>query len=230
MHANNETGVLQPIREIAAVTRERGIVLHTDAAQSVGKIPCIVDDLGVDLLTVAGHKLYAPKGVGALYIRRGTAFRSFLHGAGHESGRRAGTESTAQIVGLGTACALAEQEGATRTSHLRSMRDRLEAQLYNSFPDLVVHGSGTERLPNTLFAAIPGVDANVLLSRLDGVAAAAGAACHADTAEPSSVLTAMDVDAALARCTLRLTVGRPTTSREIDAAGAELVRIAGELR
>jgi len=230
MHANNETGVLQPIAEIASRTRERGVVLHTDAAQSVGKIPCHVNALGVDLLTVAGHKLYAPKGVGALFIRRGTPFDSFLRGANHESGRRAGTENTAQIVGLGAACALAEREQTRRTMHMRAMRDRLETGLRNAFANLVVHGAGAERLPNTLCAAIPGIDSNRLLSRLDGVAAAAGAACHADTSEPSSVLTAMDVDDEIARCTLRLTVGRPTTAEDVDTAVLEIVRVAGAMR
>lgn len=218
MHANNETGVIQPLGEIAAAARARGVVFHTDAAQSVGKLPVRVDDLGVDLLTVAGHKLYAPKGVGALYIRRGTPFGRFVHGAGHEAGRRAGTESTAQIVGLGAACALAERESGDRVTHMRAMRDRLAAALLSKLPNLVVHGARAERLPNTLSAAVPGVDANRLISRLEGVALAAGAACHAGKSEPSSVLRAMGVGDELAVCTLRLTVGRPTTAEEIDEA------------
>jgi len=222
MHANNETGVVQPLGEIAAAARARGVVFHTDAAQSVGKLPVRVDDLGVDLLTVAGHKLYAPKGVGALYIRRGTPFGRFVHGAGHEAGRRAGTENTAQIVGLGTACALAERESGDRIAHMRAMRDRLAAALGVKLPNMVVHGVKAERLPNTLSAAFPGVDANHLLSRLEGVALAAGAACHAGKSEPSNVLKAMGVDDELAVCTLRMTVGRPTTSDEVDVA-AELI-------
>jgi cysteine desulfurase len=226
MHANNETGVLQPIAEISRIVRSRGIVLHTDAAQSVGKVPVRVDDLGVDLLTVAGHKLYAPKGVGALYIRRGTPFAGFLRGAGHEAGRRAGTESTAHVAGLGAACELAEREERTRAAHLSALRDRLEARLRAGLPDLHVHGSGAERLPNTLSAAIPGVDANRLLSQLEDVAAAAGAACHSGRAEPSRVLRAMGVPDALALATLRLSVGRGTTAGEIDAAAAEIVRRA----
>jgi cysteine desulfurase len=226
MHANNETGVVQPIREIAGATHERGGVIHTDAAQSVGKLPVRVDDLGVDLLTVVGHKLYAPKGVGALYLRRGTPFECFLHGAGHESGRRAGTENTPQIAGLGAACELAERESADRAAHMQAMRDRLESGLRELRADLVVHGAGADRLPNTLCAAIPGVDANELLARLEGVAAAAGAACHADERKPSSVLGAMAVPDELALCTLRLTVGRPTTAEEIDTALAEISRVA----
>jgi cysteine desulfurase len=227
MHANNETGVVQPVAEIAAAARERGVVLHTDAAQSVGKLRARVTDLGVDLLTVAGHKLYAPKGVGALYLRRGTSFDRFLHGAGHESGRRAGTENTAQIVGLGAACALAKQELNDRIEHARTMRDRLEAALREKLPDLVVHGAGAERLPNTLSAAIPGVDANLLLARVEEVAMAAGAACHAGESKPSRVLQAMGVSDELALCTLRLTVGRPTTPDEIDAAAGAITRAAG---
>jgi cysteine desulfurase len=230
MHANNETGVVQPIREIASTLRGRGVVLHTDAAQSVGKLPVRVDELGVDLLSVAGHKLYAPKGVGALYMRRGTPFGGFLHGAGHESGRRAGTESTPQIVGLGAACALARRETDDRTAHMLAMRDRLEATLREAIPDLLVHGAVAARLPNTLCAAVPGVDADTLLSRLDGVAAASGAACHADERQPSGVLRAMDVPDDLALCTLRLTVGRPTTAEQIDAAAARIIRAALHLR
>ena len=224
MHANNETGVVQPLGEIAVAARARGAVFHTDAAQSVGKLPVRVDDLGVDLLTVAGHKLYAPKGVGALYIRRGTPFGRFVHGAGHEAGRRAGTENTAQIVGLGAACALAEREMDDRVTHMRAMRDRLAVALRDKLPNLVVHGAQAERLPNTLSVALPGVDANHLLARLAGVALAAGAACHAGKSEPSSVLRAMGVPDELAVCTLRLTVGRPTTPEEIDAAAEAITR------
>ena len=222
MHANNETGVLQPIREIAALTRPRGIVLHTDAAQSVGKVAVRTNDLDVDLLTIAGHKLYAPKGVGALYLRRGTPFAKTMHGAAHESGRRSGTESTPQVVGLGAACALAEAELETRGAHLLAMRDRLESALRARLPGLVSHAAQAERLPNTLLAAIPGVDANVLLSRLDGVATAAGAACHAGAREPSRVLRAMGVSDDLALCTLRLTVGRGTSADEIDSAAEQI--------
>ena len=229
MHANNETGVIQPIGEIAELTRPRGIVLHTDAAQSVGKLPVGLDALGVDLLALAGHKLYAPKGVGALVLRRGTPCACFLHGAGHEGGRRSGTENTPLIVGLGAACALAASELEQRSAHLRAMRDRLTERLAAAFPDLVVHGQDAERLPNTLYVALPSVDANRLLQRLDGVATAAGAACHAEHAEPSSVLRAMGVADALALCTLRLTTGRETTAEEIDCAAERIVTAAHSL-
>jgi len=224
MHANNETGVIQPVREIGAVCRSRRIPFHTDAAQSVGKIPTRVEQLGVDLLTVAGHKLYGPKGVGALYVRRGTPFSPFLHGAGHERGRRPGTENVSQIVGLGAACEIALAEIDSRPAHLASLTERLERALRERIDDLVVHGAGADRLPNTLSAAIPGVDAVALVSRIDGVAIAAGAACHSGAAEASSVLRAMGLPKAIALQTVRLTVGRPTTVDEIDRA---VERIAG---
>lgn len=230
MHANNETGVVQPIREISEIARPGGIVLHTDAAQSVGKFRFGVDDLGVDLLTVAGHKLYAPKGVGALYVREGTPFAGFLRGAAHESGRRAGTENTPGIAGLGAACELASKELESRTRRMLEMRDRLTATLRNAFPDLVVHGEQVERLPNTLFAAIPGVNAGRLLATLEGVAAAAGSACHSNRPGSSGVLGAMGVSAELASATLRLSVGRTTTPADIDSAAARIVRTARELR
>lgn len=222
VHGQNETGVLQPIREIAFAARARGIVSHTDAAQTVGKIRVRVDELGVDLLTVAGHKLYAPKGVGALYLRRGTPFAPLLRGAGHEDGRRSGTENVPGIVGLGVACNLAERELPRRTDHLRAMRDRLEQGLRRFIPDLVVHGAGAERLPNTLHAAFPGTASSELLARVDSVATAAGAACHTGHSEPSRILRAMGVSDALALCTLRLTVGRPTTAEEVDEAARRI--------
>jgi cysteine desulfurase len=228
MHANNETGVLQPIRAISALAREREIPLHTDAAQSVGKLRVSVDELGVDLLTVAGHKLYAPKGVGALYIRTGTPFAGLLKGANHESGRRPGTENTPGIVGLGAACRLAAGELDARVRRMREMRDRLAGALRGAFSELVVHGASVERLPNTLFAAIPGLDAATLLARLEGVAASAGAACHSGGSAPSAVLHAMGVSDEIARATLRLSVGRNTTSGEIDTAVERIVRAARE--
>ena len=230
MHAQNETGVIQPIREIADRVRRRGVVLHSDTAQSVGKMPVTVTDLDVDLLTIAGHKLYGPKGVGALYLRRGTAFAGFLRGAGHEDGRRAGTENVPAIVGLGAAAELARHELPGRASHLSELRDRLARRLRDHAPDLIVHGESVERLPNTLSAAIPGADANELFARVDGVASATGAACHSGTPHVSSVLKAMGVPDELALCTMRLTVGRPTTLEEIDVAAERIGRAAGTLR
>jgi len=229
MHSHNETGVLQPVREIARHARSRGIVVHTDAAQSVGKLPVAVDELEVDLLTVAGHKLYGPKGVGALYLRQGTPFEPLFRGAGHEGNRRSGTENTACIVGLGAACELACAE-PDRPMKLRRLRDRLEAGLRRIVPDLVVHGGETERLPNTLYAAIPGVPAHELLAGLPEIAAGSGAACHSTEPAPSRVLLAMGVPAQLAVCTVRLSLGRPTTAEEIDRASALIGRRAEALR
>lgn len=229
MHAQNETGVIQPVREIAALARKRDIVMHSDAAQSVGKIPVNVDALGVDLLTVAGHKLYAPKGVGALYLRRSTPFASFLRGAGHESGRRAGTEATPAIVGLGAACALAGRELDGSRAHQAGLRDRLQETLARAFPNLVVHGRSAERLPNTLSVAIPGVPAAALIAALPGIATASGSACDAGSGHVSAALAAMGVADDIARSTLRLTVGRPTTRDEIDSAAASIIEAARTL-
>jgi len=223
IHAQNETGVLQPIAEVAAQAHAVGAVVHTDAAQSVGKVPLDVPALGVDLLTVAGHKVYAPKGIGALIVRRGTPFRRVLDGAGHEAGRRAGTENVAGAVGLGVACALALREGQERGQRLAARRDRLERGLRAQFPDAVVHGAAAPRLPNTLSIALPGVEAWRLLADLrEVVAASAGAACHSSGAHVSPVLAAMGVPPALALGTLRLTTGRDTTEADVDAAVAAI--------
>lgn len=230
MHANNETGVVQPVAEIGDAVRARGVAFHTDAAQSVGKLETRVGNLNVDLLTVASHKLYGPKGVGVLYLRRGTPFSGLLRGAGHESGRRAGTENVAGLVGLGRACALALQELPQRAAHMREMRDRLEGGLREGIPDLVVHSGRVERLPNTLSAALPGADATELVSRLDDVALGSGAACHSGKAHVSATLVAMGVSEDLALCTLRMTVGRPTTAGEIDVAVQRITHHALELR
>jgi len=230
MHANNETGVLQPIEELRETIAPLGAILHTDAAQSVGKVDCRVDRLGIDALTIAGHKLYAPKGVGALYLRSGTPCERHLHGAGHETGRRAGTENVAQIVGLGRACELAAQEGATREQHLSRLRDRLEVRLRAGLSDLVVHGAAAPRLPNTLYAAIPRTSAIELLDAVPGLAAAAGSACDAGKAHVSATLRAMGVPESIALATLRLTVGRSTTEDEIELASHLLIEAAKRLR
>jgi len=229
MHSNNETGVLQPVSELGRALRRRSVVVHCDAAQSVGKLPVRVDEIQADLLTVAGHKLYAPKGVGALYLRRGTPFEPLLHGAGHERGQRSGTESAELIAGLGAACELAGREIDGRVAHLTALRDRLERRIRERLPEIVVHGGRVERLPNTLYVALPGVDANRLLAGLDGVAAGSGAACHSGASEPSRVLRAMGVPDDLAVCTLRLTVGRPTTDAEVDAAAEQIALRAAAL-
>jgi cysteine desulfurase len=223
MHANNETGVIQPLPAVARAARAKGVPVHTDAAQTVGKVRVDVGELGVDLLTIAGHKLYAPQGIGALYLKRGTPFVPFLRGAGHQMNRRSGTESVALSAALGAACSLAGREQESRSAQLQAMRDRLEAALRKAVPSLVVHGAEAKRLPNTLYAAFPGVDANELLARTTGVATGSGAACHSGRPEPSKVLLAMGVKPEIARATLRLTTGRSTTAEEIDEAAAEIV-------
>jgi cysteine desulfurase len=226
MHANNETGVIQPVAAAARAAHAKGVLIHTDAAQSLGKIRVNVRELDVDLLSIAGHKLYAPQGVGALYVRRGTPLEPLLCGAGHQQNRRSGTESVALSAALGCACALAERELDARREHAQAMRDRLEARLREGFPALIVHGAEAKRLPNTLYAAFAGLNANDLLAGIDGVAAGSGAACHSGKAEPSRVLLAMGVKPEIARATLRLTTGRSTTEAEIDDAAARILEAA----
>jgi len=226
MLANNEVGTLQPVAEVAEACRRRGVLVHTDAAQAVGKVPVDAGTLDVDLLTVAGHKLYAPKGVGVLVVRRGVAIAPMIHGAGHERGLRAGTENVPGIVGLGAACELVRRDLAGETPRLAALRDTLEASLADGFPGLVLHGHRELHLPNTASVAFPGVDANELLAALaDEVAASAGAACHTGAVHPSAVLTAMGVDAAIATATVRFSLGRFTTAAEVEA-GARLVLAA----
>jgi cysteine desulfurase len=223
MHANNEVGTLEPIAEIAGVAREHRIACHTDAAQSVGKVPVDVDELAVDLLTLTGHKLYAPKGVGALYVRPGTRLDSLIHGAGHEHGLRAGTENVPHIVGLGAACALAaERRRAGAPDRIRGLRDRLHAALRSTVPGLALNGHPDQRLPNTLNVSFPNQDGESLLARTPSVAAATGSACHSGRTEPSTVLTAMGLDAQRALGAVRLSLGHDTTAADIDAAASAL--------
>jgi cysteine desulfurase len=223
MHANNEVGTVQPIAEIAALARRHGIPLHTDAAQSVGKIPVRVDELGVDFLSVAGHKLYAPKGVGALYIRTGRQLPKLVHGAGHESNRRAGTENVLEVVGLGKAAEIAGARLEEGARHMRALRDRLRSRLEDRLGPLRVNGDPDRGLPNTLSICFAGVDASTLLAEVgDRVAASAGAACHAEGVEVSTVLQAMRVPVDEAMGTVRFSVGRDTTESAVDEA-AEVV-------
>jgi len=218
MHANNEVGTLEPIAEIGQIARRHGIALHTDAAQSVGKVPVQVDELGVDLLTIVGHKLYAPKGIGALYVRRRTTLDPLIHGAGHEGGRRAGTENVPYIAALGVACALAKEQMAGQAARWRVLRARLLAGLEAQVGPVQVNGHPEQRLPNTLNICVPGVVGEEVLARTLGVAASTGSACHAGRTEPSSVLLAMGVDPTVALGALRLSLGRWTTADEIDEA------------
>lgn len=227
MHANNETGVLQPIAEIGSLCRSRNVLFHTDAAQSVGKVPVDLRALQVDLLTVAGHKLLAPKGVGALYVRTGLRLEPLLHGAGHEHGRRSGTENTPWIVGLGAAAALAArhlaEDGVSRVARLR---DRLEAGIAASWGDgAVFHGAGAPRLPNTSSVAFVGRIGAEVLGALDGVAASTGAACHSGVVELSRALRAMGVREQVGMGTIRFSLGRGTTEAEVDAVVSALAAV-----
>src|SRR5579884_224971 len=229
MHSNNEVGTLQPIKEIAALTRPRGVLLHTDAAQSLGKVVVDVNDLGVDLLTLAGHKLYAPKGVGVLYVRRGVTLEPLLHGAGHEGGRRAGTENVPYLVGLGTACAIARQGLLEATQKLRQMRERLWQRLREGLGERVVlNGHAEKRLPNTLNASFAGHIGAELLEKVPEIAASTGSACHEGKISLSPVLCAMGVPPNIGRGALRLTVGRFTTEEQVDRAAEILIAAAGE--
>jgi len=229
MLANNEVGTLQPVKDVAALCRERGVAIHTDAAQAVGKVPVDVTDLGVDLLSVAGHKLYAPKGVGALYVREGVEILPQIRGAGHERGRRAGTENVLLAAGLGTACELAQNEVTEEQERFADLRGRLARGLRTGCEDLVEHGHPEERLPNTLSVALPGHDANGLVGDLaEELAVSAGSACHSGATMISYVLQAMGVEPELARATVRLSVGRFTTEEEIDrAVGLILAKTKG---
>ena len=225
MHANNEVGTIQPITEIAEIAHRHGALVHSDCAQSVGKVPVRVDDLGVDLLSIAGHKLYAPKGIGALYIRPGVQLEKFMHGANHEQDRRAGTENVVHMAGLGMACELIEQDLPAYAGHMFDMRDRLERGLLDSGMDVRVNGHPHRRLPNTLSVSFRGVEADRVLASLPTVAASAGAACHSDRVEVSHVLAAMNVPEEYAMGTLRLTTGRFTTEDAIDRAIAEITQV-----
>lgn len=224
MHANNEVGVIQPIAEIAAICRRRGVLIHTDAAQSAGKLPLDVGALNVDLLTIAGHKLYAPKGVGALYVREGVRLEPLIHGAGHESGRRAGTENVPYIVGLGRAAELAVDGGEQIPLRLRALRDHLAELLQAGIGEkLSINGADAERLPNTLSVNFPDVEGQALLAACPTLCASTGSACHSGTTIRSATLAAMDLPEEVARGTVRLSLGWYTEREAIEAAAAMLI-------
>ncbi len=227
MAANNETGAIQPIAALAAIAHERGAVFHCDAAQTVGKIPVDVGVSGVDLLTVVGHKLYAPKGVGALYVRAGTALEPLVYGGGQEGGLRAGTENVALAVGLGTAARLASDALADgEPDRIRLLRDRLHVRLAGALPGRVQRNGPLEpRLPNTLNVSVRGIAGHALLETVPGVAASTGSACHSGTHEPSPVLSAMGLPAERALAALRLSLGRWSTEDDVDRA-ADLIAAA----
>ncbi len=223
MLANNETGTLQPIREISEVARGRGVPVHTDAAQAVGKIPVDVNALGVDFLTVAGHKLYGPKGVGALFIREGQMLTPLMHGAAQEGGKRAGTENTILVAGLGAAARVAKERLGHDSEAMAAMRGRLQGLLFEAVRDLVLNGHPSARLPNTLNVSVPEVEGGRILDGLPGLMASTGAACHDRSVTLSHVLSAMKVPPRIGMGALRLTVGRSNTMAQMDEAARMII-------
>ncbi|MBW3631473.1 MAG: cysteine desulfurase [Chloroflexi bacterium] len=234
MYANNESGAIQPIQEIAAIARNRGIPVHTDAVQAAGSLPLLVDELGVDLLSLSAHKFYGPKGVGLLYVRRGALIDFQQAGGGQEQGRRGGTEDVPGIVGQGVALEQADSWREAYTEHCRGLRDRLYAGLLSAIPDATVNGplDSSQRLPNNVNISIPGVQGETLLLSLDvlGIAASAGSACTTGNTEPSHVLRAMGLSDEACRSSLRFTVGRSNTEEQIDATIDAVVESVGRVR
>ena len=224
MHANNETGVLQPLAEAIRHAHVHGALFHTDAAQTVGKVPINVKKLGVDLLSIAGHKLHAPKGVGALYVRSGVALEPVLRGAGHERGLRPGTENVASIVGLGEACAIAAATLPEESARVQTLRDELWSLLRAEIPGLALNGHKTQRLPNTLNVRFPGVRGSAVLAGAPGVAASTGSACHEGGESASAVLLAMGLGDDEALGSVRLSLGRTTTRDDVERATAMLTQ------
>ncbi len=230
MHANNEVGVIEPIAELAAIAHKQGVVFHSDGAQSVGKIPTDVQALGVDMMSIAAHKFYGPKGIGALYVRKGLKLEKLIHGADHERNMRAGTENILEIAGMGKAAEVALRDLDENAKHYSAMRNRLEKGLKQALPYIKINGEQAERLPNTSSVAIPKVEANTLLDELEGIAASAGAACHTDSIDVSSVLEAMLVPLDYAMGTIRFSVGRYTTKADIDKAIALFTKKVKQLK
>jgi cysteine desulfurase len=225
MHANNEVGTINSIEEIAKIAKEKNVIVHTDAAQSCGKIPVNVNELNVDLLSIAGHKLYAPKGIGALYIKNGTILDKFIHGAGQEQGRRAGTENVPYIVGLGCACEIALNNLNSNSQDVKALRDRLHKNIIDGLGEerVRLNGHPEKRLPNTLNVSISGIIGESFLGRIPEIAASTGSACHAGSTKPSAVLLAMGLSNEQALGALRLSLGRWTTIEEVDEASRLIV-------
>jgi cysteine desulfurase len=224
MHANNEIGTIQPLAEISAITQERGVLLHTDAAQSLGALPFDADSLGTDLASFSAHKVYGPKGIGALYIRRGiTRPVPQLPGGGQEFGMRAGTSNVPGIVGFGVSAAILGRERQPEVERIGELRHHLLARLRAALPHAHINGTMTQRLPGNINITVPGIDADQLVSEMSGVAISTGSACGAGQADPSHVLTALGLTRADARATLRISIGRPTTKDQIDYAGERLI-------
>lgn len=232
MHANNEIGTIQPIAEAGELARSRGIVFHTDAVQTVGKIPAKVDDLGVDLLSISSHKLHGPKGVGALYIRKKTPIEPIIFGGGHERGMRSGTENVPGIVGLAAASELAERNLEGEMVRISGMRDRLADYVLERVEDTWVNGSRTKRLPNNLNLGFSFIEGEALLLRLDaeGIAVSTGSACSSKKTVASHVLTAIGLRPQEAHGSLRITLGRENTDEEVDRVGEAIVEVAESLR
>ena len=233
MAANNEIGTLQPLKEIGAVCQEAGVLFHTDAAQAIGKIPLSVKELGADLLSLSGHKFYAPKGVGALFVRaRSPRIRlaPILHGGGQERGLRPGTLNVPGIVGLGAACGIAAESVVEESDRLRSLRERLRARLEQSLDGLHSNGHPEETLPGTLSVSFEGVDGSALLVSLPGIAVSAGSACSSSHSKASHVLRAIGVSERLALSTLRFALGRSTTAEQVDTAAETVARAVRKLR
>jgi cysteine desulfurase len=232
MHANNELGTVQPLEEIGRIAAKADVYFHTDAVQSAGKIPIDVKALQVDLLSISGHKLYAPKGIGALYVRGGTRLRQLLYGGHHQRGFRPGTENVAGIVGLGKAAEIARKSLAEDTRHVSTLRDRLQQELLHRVPQSRVNGGAAPRTPNTTNLVFPGVEGEALLIALDlkGLACSTGAACSSGAVEPSHVLTAIGLPPEKARASLRFSLGRHTTSADIDFALNVIPAAVAQLR
>jgi len=232
MHANNETGVVFPIEEIAGIVKERGVLFHTDAVQSVGKIPLNMAKSRIDMLSLSGHKLHAPKGIGALYLRKGTPFRPFLVGGHQERNRRAGTEATSSIIALGKACQVAGEFLHDENTRVKGLCDRLERELMAIIPAARINGGGAERLPNTVSIAFEFVEGEAILLLLSekGICASSGSACTSGSLEPSHVLRAMGVPFTCAHGSIRFSLSRFTTDAEVDAVIRELPPIIQRLR
>ncbi len=231
MHANNEVGTIQPVKEISEICRSRNVLFHTDAAQTIGKIRTYVEELGVDMLTIAGHKLYAPKGVGALYVRQGVALKPYTHGAAHEGGLRPGTENTAFIVALGHACFLAGKAVEDASDRMADLRDRLERKLRAAIgAGLTINGAQASRLPNTSSVNFPDVSGGELLARTPELAASTGSACHASMTKISDTLAALGLTPQQARGTVRLSVGWYTSEEDVDRASELLIGAWESLR
>lgn len=232
MLANNDVGTIQPIQKVAEIVKRSRTALHTDAVQAVGKIPVNVRELGVDLLSVSGHKIYGPKGIGALYIRRGTKIAPLIHGGHHESARRAGTENVPAIVGFGKACEIAREELGRNAARLTVLRNRLEKGILGGISDTQLNGHPESRLPNTSNVSFSFVDGESLVMNLDlmGIAVSTGSACTSSTSEPSHVLTAMGRSAEEARSSVRFSLGETTTAEDVDATVEVLVEVVDKLR